>query len=127
MTYKEAAHRVATHMETYHISEYPHAVQISEALKMALDLLNERAALEDCANTIKKGSQVWYVDYESGEIEEGEVFSVQYKDQHIDSFSVEFKETEDFDEFFGKAIGDCFFLSKEMAEQALINGHGVRN
>lgn len=70
----------------------------------------------------KFGSQIWYVDFETGEIEEGEVVSVQYKDGELDSFSVKFKETGDFDEFYGHGWGDCFFESKEMAENALLKG-----
>lgn len=70
----------------------------------------------------KHGMQIWYVDFETGEIEEGEVVSVQYKDGELDSFSVQFKETGDFDDFYGYGWGDCFFGSKEMAENALLKG-----
>ena len=68
---------------------------------------------------LKKGMAVWYVDTDTGEIEEGEVFSVDYKGKHLDSFSVDFKVSDDFDEFLGSAWGDCFFGSKEQAEAAL--------
>lgn len=68
---------------------------------------------------LKKGMAVWYVDTDTGEIEEGEVFSVDYKGEHLDSFSVDFKASNDFDEFLGSAWGDCFFGSKEQAEDAL--------
>lgn len=93
---------------------------------MAIGLLRERAALENCLTHIQKGSPIWYVDFESGEVEKGEVFSVCYKNGRIDSFSVDFKESGDFDEFFGEAIGDNFFVSEEMANQALVNGHGIK-
>lgn len=126
MTYREAANRVEEHMKIHFAKEYPNAIQITEALKMAIGLLRERAALEDCLTYIQKGSPIWYVDFESGEIEKGEVFGVRYKDGLIDSFSVDFKESGDFDEFFGEAIGDNFFVSEEMAKQALINGHGMK-
>lgn len=68
---------------------------------------------------VTKGLSVWYVDTDSGEIEEGKVFSAYYKDGKLDSFSVEFKGSKDFDEFFGSAWGDCFFLTKEQAVAAL--------
>lgn len=134
MTYKDAAQIIQKHMKIHFgigdsiipIEEYPHLDQITEALQMAVELLKERAAIDDCLTVLQKGSQIWYVDFETGEIEEGEVFSVSYKDGHIDSFSVEFKEIGDFDEFYGSAIGDNFFLSRNMAEQALVNGHGIK-
>lgn len=126
MTYREAANRVEEHMKIHFDKEYPHAIKITEALQMAVGLLRERADYEDCSQVIQKGCQVWYVDFESGEIEEGGVCSVYYKNGHLESFSVEFKEVGDFDEFLGNAIGDCFFMSKEMAEQALVNGHGMK-
>lgn len=68
---------------------------------------------------LKKGMIIWYVDTDTGEIEEGEVFSTDYKDGHLDSFSVDFKVSGDFDEFFGSAWGCCFFGSREQAQAAL--------
>lgn len=70
---------------------------------------------------LKKGMSVWYVDTDSGEIEEGEVCSTYYQGGKLDSFSVEFKESEDFDEFFGSAWGACFFPTKEQAVAAFKN------
>ena len=126
VTYREAANRIEEHIQIHYKNEYPHAVLITEALQMAMTLLRERANLENCSKAIRKGDAIWYVDFESGEIEEREVFSIQFKDGRIDSFSVDFKETGNFDEFVGDAIGDCFFISKEMAESALANGHGIK-
>lgn len=68
---------------------------------------------------IKKGMTIWYVDSDTGEIEEGKVFSVNYKDGCLDSFSVDFKLSKDFDEFCGDAWRKCFFGSLEQAEAAL--------
>lgn len=68
---------------------------------------------------LKKGMTIWYVDTDTGEIEEGEVFSTDYKDGRLDSFSVDFKFSGDFDAFFGSAWGSCFFGSREQAEAAL--------
>lgn len=59
------------------------------------------------------------VDFDSGEIEEGEIVNIHYKNEQVDSFSVNFKETGDFDEFGGKYLGDCFFANRKMAEDAL--------
>lgn len=67
---------------------------------------------------LRKGTPVWYVDNETGEIEPGKVFIASYKDGKLDSFSVDF-ECGDFDEFVGSALGNCFFGSKEQAEAAL--------
>lgn len=126
MTYKEAANRIEWYMKAQH-NDDAHETRITKALQIAISLLRERAALEDCVAVIKKRSPIWYVDFEEGEIEEGIVHSVCYKDGRIDSFSVDFVESGDFDEFVGEAIGNNFFASKEMAEQALIIGHGIRN
>lgn len=65
---------------------------------------------------------MWYVDFENGYIERGVVFGVQYKEQKVYSFSVDFDETGDFDEFCGDAIGDCFFLDEETAKAELVRG-----
>ena len=67
---------------------------------------------------LRKGTPVWYVDNETGEIEPGKVFIASYKDGKLDSFSVDF-ECGDFDEFVGSALGNCFFGSKEQAYAAL--------
>ena len=76
----------------------------------------------DHQDIVQKGSRVWYVDFDSGCIEIGTVFSAYYKDGKLDSFSVEFDNDGDFDEFYGSAIGDCFFLSEESAKTALVRG-----
>lgn len=77
------------------------------------------------ANKIKKeiiplsqGDSVWYANFETGEIEKGSVVSVRYKNGELDCFSVDFIESEDFDEFDGKA----FFALWEAAELALSMG-----
>lgn len=77
-------------------------------------------ALASMANRIpiKKGDAIFYLDDNSGEIEEGIVNTVHYKNGAIDSFSVDFKDSGDFDEFCGHALGDCFFTSMESAQAA---------
>lgn len=70
---------------------------------------------------LKKGDKAWYVDKENGEIESGTVFSVEYKDGKLFSFSVDF-DCGDFDEFDGSAWGDCFFASMEVAENEIRGG-----
>lgn len=67
---------------------------------------------------LNKGDRVWYVDIESGVLESGTVFAVEYKDGKLDSFSVNF-DSGDFDEFLGIAWEDCIFGSKKSAEEAL--------
>lgn len=63
---------------------------------------------------LKTGATVYYVDA-IGEIERGVVTSVCYDKGRLESFGVEFPESNDFDEFFGSAWGDCFFGSEEEA------------
>lgn len=64
---------------------------------------------------LKKGDKVWYVDKDNGEIESGTVFMSYYKDGKLDTFSVDF-DCGDFDEFYGSALGDCFFRSEDEAK-----------
>lgn len=72
---------------------------------------------EKKSEKIQKGEPIWYVDFESGEIEQGTIFGVKFINERLDSFSVDFGY--DFDEFLGDAIGRNFFLSKEDADAAL--------
>lgn len=69
---------------------------------------------------IKKGTPIWYVDFDSCEIEQGTVFSVRYDKDRLASFAVEF--ADDFDEFQGEALGVVFFLSESAAQAALVRG-----
>lgn len=124
MTYKEAADRIEKHAQIHYKSEYPHAIAVTEALYMAVNVLRERAMLEDCSEQFKVGNSIWYVDFDTGTVEEGKIFDIQYNNGHIGSFSVEFKETGDFDEFYGDGIGRYFFPSADMANVAL---RSVRN
>ena len=70
---------------------------------------------------LKVGVKVWYVDFETGEIETGTISSVHFKGGKLDSFSVDF-DCGDFDEFSGKAMGKDFFLREADAHTALRNG-----
>lgn len=126
MTYREAASRIKEHTKIHFSKENPHTTLITEALQMAVNVLNEKADMEECLKAIKKGSSVWFVDHEEGEIEEAVVRNVHYVDGRIDSFAVDFKESGYFDEFVGEAIGDNFFASEGMAMQALVNGRGIK-
>lgn len=72
-------------------------------------------------NILKKDTPVWHVDFETGEIERGKVFGVQYENGKLLCFSVEF-ENDDFDEFYGEAYGTSFFPSEKSAEAALLRG-----
>lgn len=101
MTYKEAADRIQEHMRIHYGDEFPHAIKITEALQLAVDVLRKLSLTEE--GVIQKGTPVWYVDFENGYIERGVVFGIQYKGQKVYSFSVDFDETGDFDEFCGDA------------------------
>ena len=119
MTYREAADK----FEKYIADNSTGGSMDIEVFQMAADLLREKADLEDCRNAIGKGNPIWYVDFEGGEIEEGEVSSVQYKNGVIDSVTIDFKESCDCDEFAANYIGDYLFASKRTAEKALRQGH----
>lgn len=121
LTYREAARRIAEHAEIHFKQEYPHAPIITQALAMAVQVLNERADLEEFDSRIKSGDPIWYVDAEMQEIEEGKVVEVVFKGNKVDSISVDFIESGDFDEFNGTAMDDCLFTTKEAAKLALCN------
>ena len=71
---------------------------------------------------LKTGATVYYVD-DNGKIERGVVTSVCYDKGKLESFCVEFPESNDFDEFWGNAWGDCFFGSEEEALDRLRKGN----
>lgn len=78
--------------------------------------------LKETRNILTKGDQIWYVDVDTGEIEEGVVSSAYYKNGKLDSFSADFIESDDFDEFNGTAYGKSLFTTREAAELALSMG-----
>lgn len=121
MTYREAAQRIAEHAEIHFKEEYPHAIRITEALKIAIRVLNEKADLEEFDSRIKDGDPIWYVDTELQEIEEGRVVHVEFRNSKVDSISVDFLESGDFDEFDGSAMNECLFTTEEAAKLALCN------
>lgn len=73
------------------------------------------------------GTELWYVDEDTGEIERAVVATVSYKDGKLDSFSAEFPESDDFDEFYGHAFGSCFFSSEAQAKMKLARGFQNRD
>lgn len=69
---------------------------------------------------LKVGDDVWYVDFDKGDIEKGKVETVNYKNGKLDCFGVDFED--DFDVFDGSGWGDCFFGSESNARKALLKG-----
>lgn len=112
----EAVIREVIGWHDVHYREAEEAVLI-EASRRFYNLIEIKAKYTD----LKVGTKVWYVDFETGEIETGTISSVYFKEGKLDSFSVDF-DCGDFDEFFGKAIGKEFFLSEDDACAALRNG-----
>lgn len=121
MSYREAARRIAEHAEIHFKQEYPHAPLITRALAIAVKVLNEKADLEEFDSRIKSGDPIWYVDAEMQEIEEGRVVEVVFKGNKVDSISVDFIESSDFDEFNGTAMNEYLFTNEEAAKLALCN------
>ena len=67
------------------------------------------------------GMTVFYLDSDTGELEQGTVFSVHYKNSILDTIAIDF-DSGDFDEFIGEAWNDCIFSSKEKALDSLRRG-----
>lgn len=74
------------------------------------------------AEMLKSGATIYYLG-DDGEIERGIATSVNYNEGGLVSFGVEFPESNDFDEFYGEAWGDCFFGSEEEALDKLRKGN----
>ena len=88
-----------------------------------LDRLTKIMKLEkQRSEMLKAGPTVYYVD-DNGKIERGVVTSVSYDKGKLESFGIEFPESNDFDEFYGEAWGDCFFGSEEEALDRLREGN----
>lgn len=101
----------------YLISDDDKSIELSQddALMLAKTIFD---TAKDDYRTLKPGDHIWYVDYEEKFLEEGIVTSVERNsaDFSVNSFGVEFLNPKDFDEFYGTSLGDCIFLSKELAE-----------
>ena len=69
---------------------------------------------------LKVGDDVWYVDFDKGDIEKGKVETVNYKNGKLDCFGVDFED--DFDVFDGSGWGKYFFGSELNARKALLKG-----
>ena len=88
-----------------------------------LDRLTKIMKLEkQRSEMLKTGATVYYLD-DDGKIERGVVTGVSYDKGKLESFGVEFPESDDFDEFWGNAWGDCFFGSEEEALDRLREGN----
>lgn len=119
MKYKEAADIIDEYVSNGNIGGYQAETTFVSALLCAVDALRKLSLVED--GVIMKGTSIWYVDFEYGYIEKGTVFSVLYKDGKLERFSVDFDKSGDFDEFYGSAVGKCFFLSEDDAKYELVN------
>ena len=97
---------------------------IEDILGEDYDLNCLRELIEESKNLskmLKVSDNIWYVDFEEGNIERGKVETVNYKNKKLDCFSVYF-ENGDFDVFNGSAWGKCFFGSELSARKALLKG-----
>ena len=82
-------------------------------LAIAEKLVAERELAD---GMLSPGDTLWYTDEDTGGIERAVVCTVQYKDGKLYSFSAEFPDSDDFDEFVGSALGSCFFRSETQAK-----------
>ena len=67
---------------------------------------------------LTSGNRIYYVNDEDGVIEQGRVHLVEFRDDKVYSISVYF-DNNDFDEFYGEALGCCLFVNKTRAEKEL--------
>lgn len=71
---------------------------------------------------VPEGTPAWYVDFDRNELERATTSLVVFKDGKCDSISLNFPDTDDFDEFIGSALGRDVFFSKQAAQDALLRG-----
>ena len=104
--------------DTYH--------QAATIITMLVDELEKVYKEIECTSfsnsPLLKGDDIWYVDVDEGEIEHGKVFLATYKNGVLESISVDFVESEDFDEFDGSALGESLFIREEDAKNAILKG-----
>lgn len=118
MTYQQAANKIREHKEIHFMKEYPHAIFITEALDMAIELLEERARNEDFRNEVYVGMEVYYVNEKELVVEKGEIIKVNFCDLKITSFLVQFQDGRTSD-FHVSNFGVVFFRDKESADKCL--------
>ena len=71
---------------------------------------------------VPEGTPAWYVDFEENKLERATTVIVAFKNGRCDSVSLDFPDTDDFDELAGSALGCEVFFSKMNAEAALSSG-----
>lgn len=116
----------------YLIDEQTRSVPGAGPVVAASILLQEIAArwaadAEIEESMIQNGTHLWYLDKDTGEIEEAVVETVEYKNDRLYSFGVHFCITNDFDVFSEATIGNCFFKSEQQALNALHQGENPNN
>lgn len=101
-------------------AEHPGFGVINATNELMLVIAEKWVAEQELANDmLSPGDTLWYTDEDTGGIERAIVCTVQYKNGKLDSFSAEFPDSGDFDEFFGSALGSCFFRSETQAKLAI--------
>ena len=96
-----------------------HAVSRSQALAISNQIIAAVNEKEDYLS-LEKGSRIYYANCDEGVVETGIVYSIHIRDDRVvDSFTVEFPECGDFDEFDGESLGKGFFIDKDRARNAL--------
>ena len=92
---------------------------INAANELMFAIAEKWVAEHELAETmLTPGTTLWYADEDTGSVERAIVCTVQYKDDKLYSFSAEFPDSDDFDEFVGSALGSCFFRSEAQAKIA---------
>lgn len=96
-------------------------VKVTDTIMALLQELSERWFQEhDLVDSmLTVGKTLWYANKETGEVERAVVESVNYENGKLESFGANFPESNDWDLFFGSALGDVFFQSEAQAKMYL--------
>lgn len=118
MTYREAADRIEEHAQIHFKHEYPHAFKITEALKLAVDVLREKESTQKCWEQICVGMKIYFVNENLEKVEMGEVTRIYFDQGRMTEFAVEFAPN-DTQKFLPCTIGEFIFADEQTATEVL--------
>ena len=104
---------------TLELNGTTHSMTRAQARMIANKLIAAANEQEDYLS-LKAGDTLYYIDKEEGICETAIIVSIHIDENNtVQDFSAEFPESNDFDEFYGSALGHSFFIDKDLAEHML--------
>ena len=98
--------------------QYAYITGVSREDLELIEDISEELIHEENYTTLWAGSDLYYIDEEEETIEHCKIHDIVYKDGKVNVFSVYFDDGS-FDEFYGCALGDNFFINRIKAIERL--------